>query len=372
MSNSSPVASHCSVFALSDTTDPDLQQQCNHSHDEICEQCESLHSTLHSIIEAVKEASFVTEDDRDEAEYLANSSTLSIKSWICHLLRSAHQDQARLDIIDTLDPEAVLIVNDWAMKFLPQRYRESQTDWFGKRGLSWHISVVYRRMEGELQWQGFIHVIQSCSQGSSAVAAIMHHVLATLKREHPEVNKAYFRQDNAGCYHSSRTILSCRQISASTGVQVVRVDFSDPQGGKGAADRLAATCKGHIRAFINEGHDVCTAADLRNALLSHGGLEGVRVVSLNAVTETQDDSPSITGITKLNNFRFSSNDSITCWRAYCIGRGKTIEPEKPSSGKYAHCILKLAQHIGTDRLGSTLGSAMVSVRPIDLISRFFV
>ena len=190
MSNSSPVASHCSVFALSDTTDPDLQQQCEHSHDEICEQCESLHSTLHSIIEAVKEASFATEDDRDEAEYLANSSTLSIKSWICHLLRSAHQDQARLDIIDTLDPEAVLIVNDWAMKFLPQRYRESQTDWFGKRGLSWHISVVYRRMEGELQWQGFIHVIQSCSQGSSAVAAIMHHVLATLKREHPEVNKA--------------------------------------------------------------------------------------------------------------------------------------------------------------------------------------
>ena len=153
---------------------------------------------------------------------------------------------------------------------------------------------------------------------------------------------------------------------------MVRVDFSDPQGGKGAADRLAATCKGHIRAFINEGHDVCTAADVRNALLSHGGLERVRVVSLKAVTETPDDSPSITGITKLNNFRFSSNDSITCWRAYCIGRGKTIKPEKPSSGKYAHCILKLAQHIGTDRLGSTLGSAMVSVRLIDLISRVFV
>ena len=181
MSNSSPVASHCSVFALSDTTDPDLQQQCDHSHDEVCEQCESLHSTLHSIIEAVKGAPFATEDDRDEAEYLANSITLSMKSWKCHLLRSAYQDQARLDVIGTLDPEAVLIINDWAMKFLPQRYRESITEWFGKRDLSWHISVVYRRIEGELQWQGFIHVIQSCSQGSSAVAAIMYHVLATLK-----------------------------------------------------------------------------------------------------------------------------------------------------------------------------------------------
>lgn len=99
-----------------------------------------------------------------------------------------------------------------------------QSDWFGKRGLYWHMSIVYRRIEGELQWQGFIHVIQSCSQGSSAVAAIMHHVLATLKCEHPEVNKAYFRQDNAGCYHSSHMILACREISASTGVQVVRID----------------------------------------------------------------------------------------------------------------------------------------------------
>ncbi len=268
--------------------------------------------------------------------YLANSATLAIQSWKCHLLRSCHQDQARLDIIDALEPEAVFIVSDWAMKFLPQKYRESQTDWFGKRGISWHISVVYRRIEGELQWQGLIHVIQSCNQGSSAVVAIMHHVLATLRSEHPEISKAYFRQDNAGCYHSSRVILSCPEMSSSTGVQVARVDFSDPQGGKGAADRLAATCKGHVRAFINEGHDVCTATDLKNALLSHGGLEGVRVVSLEAITETPDESQTITGITKLNNFEFSSADSVTCWRAYCIGRGKTIKPEKSSFSKYLY------------------------------------
>ena len=129
----------------------------------------------------------------------------------------------------------------------------------------------------------------------------MHHVMETLKQEHPEINKAYFRQDNAGCYHSSRTLLAFREISASTGVKVVRVDFSDPQGGKGAADRLAASCKGHIRAFINEGHDVCTANDLEKALLSHGGLEGVRVVCLDTINETADDAQTITGITKLNN-----------------------------------------------------------------------
>ena len=44
--------------------------------------------------------------------------------------------------------------------------------------------------------------------------------------------------------------------------------------------------------------------------------------ALNANTDTPDDSRSITGITKLNNFEFSSAESITCWRAYCIDRGQ--------------------------------------------------
>ena len=201
--------------------------------------------------------------------------------------------------------------------------------------------MVYRRIEGVLQWQAFIHVIQSCTQGSSAVTAIMQHVLATLKQEYPEINKAYFRQDKAGCYHSSRTLTKCQEISANTGVKIVRVDFSDPQGGKGAADRLAASCKSHIRAFINEGHDVCTASDLKEALLSHGGLEGVRVVSLDTIEETPDDVQTITGITKLNNFEFSSVGSISCWRAYSVGQGKVIKIEKSSSGELM--VLERAQ-----------------------------
>lgn len=277
-------------------------------------------------------ASFTTEEEKDEALFLANSATLAIHSWKGHLLRSTHQDQAPLDIIDSLNPETVFVVNDWAMKFLPQRYR----DWSGKQGISWHTSVVFRRREGVLQWQAFIHIVQSCTQGSSAVTAIMQHLLATLKHEHPEINQAYFRQVNAGCYQSSRTLLMCQEISDSTGVKVIRVDFSDLQDGKGAADRLAASCKSHVRAFINEGHDVCTANDLRNALLSYGGLESVRVVSLDTITETADDAQKITGITKLNNFEFSSEGSITCWRTYSVG-----QEEKSSSGKYGDFWMNL-------------------------------
>ena len=74
----------------------------------------------------------------------------------------------------------------------------------------------------------------------------MAHVLNALKTEHPEIQKAFFRQDNAGCYHSAVTIMSVPAIEKATGVKVAEVSFSDPQGGKGPADRMAATIKGHI------------------------------------------------------------------------------------------------------------------------------
>jgi len=49
-------------------------------------------------------------------------------------------------------------------------------------------------------------------------------------------------------------------MSKRTGIADGWVDFSDPQGRKGACDRKAATIKAHVRRYINEGHDLQTAA----------------------------------------------------------------------------------------------------------------
>ena len=75
------------------------------------------------------------------------------------------------------------------------------------------------------------------------------------------------RQDNAGCYHSASTIVACTRFEASTGVKIEGLDFSDPQGGKGGADRMAAAAKSQIRMFINEGNDVTNAQQMKDALL---------------------------------------------------------------------------------------------------------
>ena len=322
----STVADHCSVYALSDPSEISFRQQCDHQHDELCDQCQALEAVLEDISRAAHDAVFRSDEERDEKLFLYESAKGAIQAWKSHQLRSVRQDQSQLDVLDLLTSETVLIVNDWAMKFLPQLYRESQQDWFGKRGISWHIAVVFRRLSGELQSQAFVHIIQSCNQDSTAVVLVMQHVLKTLKSEHLEVTTSFFRQDNAGCYHCANTVLACPLIEQSTGIKMARLDFSDPQGGKGSADRLAATCKSHIRIYIDEGHNVTTAEEMKEALLSHGGIHGCRVAVLLILCETLQQQ-KIPGITKLNNFEFSDG-KLVAWRAYSIGSGKRIVVDK--------------------------------------------
>ena len=81
-------------------------------------------------------------EEREEAKYIITQSRRHIEAWKAHLLRSVNQDEARLDVLNGLKEQEVPVVFDWAMKFLPRKYRESQADWYGKCGISWHISVA--------------------------------------------------------------------------------------------------------------------------------------------------------------------------------------------------------------------------------------
>ena len=168
-------------------------------------------------------------------------------------------DQARLDILQDLNPESALLVLDWAMKFLPRKFREAQSDWFGKRGISWHITVAIRKTEDDkMQMLTFVHVFEKCTQESDTVLAIVDDVFSQLKSVAPEIKTVFLRQDNAGCYHSTSMLLSVQQLATKNNIHLSCIDYSDPQGGKGSCDRKAATIKSHIKVYLNEGHDVET------------------------------------------------------------------------------------------------------------------
>jgi hypothetical protein len=100
---------------------------------------------------------------------------------------------ARVEVLENLDESSALLVQDWAMKYLPRKYRESQANWFGKRGIPWHITVATRKNAGELQMLTFVHIFPGCSQDSCAVLSVMADVIKQLKSTMPEMKSVYYR-----------------------------------------------------------------------------------------------------------------------------------------------------------------------------------
>ena len=235
---------------------------------------------------------------------------------------------ARTSVLEGLDDFSVLITQDWL------GLGETQSDWFGKRVISWHISVVARKKQGKLQTQAFVHIVENCNQDGYVVELIIEHVVGTLKNEHPELSNAYLRQDNAACNHSTVMLETCSYMAGKTGIAVVRVDFSDPQGGKGACDRKAGTIRAHVRRYVNQGHDVETASQFKEAMLPGGGVHGVRVAVVDAGVFTKTEEPEVRcdGVSSLNNFQYS-DEQITVWRAYNVGKGKVVKRKAQDQGK---------------------------------------
>ena len=93
---------------------------------------------------------FFSGNDQEEGiKYDIDTALSKVDEWKTHILRAAHQDAAKSDIIDNLSPSQVLLTVDWAMKFLPASFRETQRDWFGKKGKSWHVTVAVTKSDSD-------------------------------------------------------------------------------------------------------------------------------------------------------------------------------------------------------------------------------
>ena len=192
---------HCSLFALSDPSEPEFFEECDHSHDLVCNDCEGLY-----LLESLMKNAF-----SDPEVVFTATTKKKINSTMCKFLwsqsmpgnvicygRYTRTEQDKKSWIKSIQAKL------FAMKLLPRCFKETQMEWFGKRGISWHISHCVRRTSSnECEVSRYSHLIrQSLSQNSEVVAAIMRHTLQEEKARHPEIKEAFYRSDCAGLYAS--------------------------------------------------------------------------------------------------------------------------------------------------------------------------
>ena len=154
------------------------------------------------------------------------------------------------------------------MKFTQVKFREKQSEWFGKRGLSWHVSsVVSKDIAKQTTYvTSYVHLINSCSQDWFSVLSIVEDLFYNIKANNPDIKTVYLLSDEAGCYHNNLLIAALKDVGKCAGVFVEQYDFSEPHQGKDICDRIICLLKSAICKYCNEGNDILCAEDMYAAL----------------------------------------------------------------------------------------------------------
>ena len=138
-----------------------------------------------------------------------------------------------------------------------------------------------------------------------------------------------------------------------------RYDFSEPQGGKGACDRMASTIKSHIRIYINEGNDVETPEQFQRAVESNGGVAGVQVYVCDTQGKVTGTKP-IENITQLTNCEYIHVDGgARAWKGYGIEPAIIISPQQLRKVEAPSLIIRR----GPSKQGSMFKEVCARIQP---------
>jgi hypothetical protein len=160
-----------------------------------------LFSTLDEVKKGVASSSA---PDKEEILHVVMASIDDIFEWQRHIIRGNQQDLGKQKMLENLNSQTAYWLRDWGMKMMPQKYRETMTDWFGKRGISNHMDCVFTVNDhGEIQKVTYVTLIDNCAQDTYGVLCVFEHVLKQVLQDFPHIKYIMDRSDNAGYVYFS-------------------------------------------------------------------------------------------------------------------------------------------------------------------------
>ena len=138
--------------------------------------------------------------------------------YLGHCVRVKNQRDCIDEIMASLLEHEAMAVMDFKMKFESMYFREKTTDIYGKKGLSWHGSMVYSRYtlsEREAAEETLLdyHITHynhiSSGDSKQDYVAVMSYFEAVCQRittELPHVRSFYVQVDNAPCYKKGNLV----------------------------------------------------------------------------------------------------------------------------------------------------------------------
>ena len=155
-SEDSKIKSHSTLFALSDTTDADLTKSSQTLDNKDCTECTDLISSLNKVKE------IVLESKDEDLLYDVNVAIGDVEAYMKHQIRDAQQKLAKTMAFEMLDEETGFWLKDFCQKILPAKFREGQKEYFGKKGMTLHVDVVFLKENNQLRKKVYFTAVYRC------------------------------------------------------------------------------------------------------------------------------------------------------------------------------------------------------------------
>ncbi len=227
-SENSECITHCTTFGLSDPKCAQHYCECTRQHVTMCSDCINIIVTLDEISEKINK--IADEELKCETKYDFEHASQHIIEWSRHNLRAACQNDGKNKIISQMRDDEAFCTFDWGQKILPQEFRESQSAYFGKRGMSVLVgSFVWKKSsenaettssssESSFQTESYILALTNAAQTDLDSLSAYEIILKQFQKDYPHVKKLHKRTDNAGNFSSHSTPeaekLICDRVSS--------------------------------------------------------------------------------------------------------------------------------------------------------------
>ena len=252
LKSESVCAAHCVQHALSSRKDDATFTPCKHKHNKRCKDCDSMHLlfvNLNSLLDlAVADIPLInlreTNKMIDSFRERIDVHYKFMLHYIAHCVRTFHEGQVRYKVAEALKENEIMVTADWKMKQLATKFRETQSDWFGKAGTIWHGVMVVRKVwnaeKSEFEYHATFETLVSDDKKEDgfAVLSSLRETFLNVKRDYPQITKATLLTDGAGCYSGTYLAINVAKLGEWTGVYVDNFFNSESGDGKSVLDSI--------------------------------------------------------------------------------------------------------------------------------------
>ena len=102
-------------------------------------------------------------------------------------------------MLENLGDNGIFWIKDWSQEILPRKFREPQQGYFGKKGMSQHVDVIYMKKDNNLHKYVYFTLLQKCDQNLTQTLSVTDHVCKQIKADFPNIKNIFSKSDNARC-----------------------------------------------------------------------------------------------------------------------------------------------------------------------------